>query len=319
MARVALLISASLVASATAQSACCPAATPLSFDTPVQATVAPGQWTDFYFVAQNDGDSLAFELSAQSTAPTALGVYVLDGRVADSTTPEGASCRLCTNGAPSAPAAGGGQDITSVSSLHPTHAPASAMAIDTDTVSFIGNSTHRNYFVYVGECYHMVGSVYYLSVYGQTADTVTFTATVRRVQSALQIASATNEVVTSGAVCDGKYMHYYVDWGHVAAGGMVASVRKTGGELDAFYVRDERCAGAEATHVGAASTNLFGPINLGGFGLSEGRAVLPSAGHSLRAGRYYISIRGTVDLCGYFNVAVTNLTQHEFHAATHSS
>ena len=206
-----------------------------------------------------------------------------------------------------------------MSSLHPTHAPASAMAIDTDTVSFIGNSTHRNYFVYVGECYHMVGSVYYLSVYGQTADTVTFTATVRRVQSALQIASATNEVVTSGVVCDGKYMHYYVDWGHVAAGGMVASVRKTGGELDSFYVRDERCAGAEATHVGAASTNLFGPINLGGFGLSEGRAVLPSAGHSLRAGRYYISIRGTVDLCGYFNVAVTNLTQHEFHAATHSS
>ena len=75
MDRLVLLISASLVALATAQSACCPAATPLSFDTPVQATVAPGQWTDFYFVAQNDGDSLAFELSAQSTAPTALGGY----------------------------------------------------------------------------------------------------------------------------------------------------------------------------------------------------------------------------------------------------
>ena len=28
---------------------------------------------------------------------------------------------------------------------------------------------------------------------------------------------------------------------------------ETSGELDAFYVRDERCAGAEATHGGAAS------------------------------------------------------------------
>ena len=35
----------------------------------------------------------------------------------------------------------------------------------------------------------------------------------------------------------------------------------------------------------------------------------------LHIGRYYIAVRGTVDMCGDFGVSVRNLTQHEFHTA----
>ena len=48
---------------------------------------------------------------------------------------------------------------------------------------------------------------------------------------------------------------------------------------------------------------------------SEARSLLPADGHPLRVGRYYVSVRAAVDLCGDFAITVRNLTQHEFHAA----
>ena len=83
-------------------------------------------------------------------------------------------CVLCDGEVPTSEV-----PIYSIGALRPADAaPAgdrSAVAIDMDTVSHIGNTTHKRYFAYVGECYHMRGSVYYLSIFGQAPASVSFT------------------------------------------------------------------------------------------------------------------------------------------------
>ena len=43
---------------------------------------------------------------------------------------------------------------------------------------------------------------------------------------------------------------------------------------------------------------------------------LPKSGSPLHVGRYYVSVRAAVDLCGDFTIQVRNLTQQEFHSAS---
>ena len=247
-----LLLSVAAVRGQEGSSCCAASTTQLAFDTPVASSVGPGAWTDFYIAGQNEGDSLAFEVTALASFPTALSVHVYDGAVADQSTPAADRCVLCQDGTPTSNVA-----ITSVSSLHPTGPPATGQAaLDSDHVSHIGNTTHRRYFVYVGECYHMRGSIYYVSVYGPTTSTVHFTIEAKRVQSALAIGTSTAATATTGSVCDGKYMHYYVDWPAVHPGGLQAAVRKTSGELESFAMRYERCAGQRSSNI--ANVNLLG-------------------------------------------------------------
>jgi len=291
---------------------CCAVSNRLTLDAQQSATVSPGAYTEFYFVAENEGDSLAVEVSALTNNAAALGVYIFDAKTVtnDPTnpTPLADRCVVC-EGSPAQPVST--INVASISTFHPaTSAPRSmvANAVDMDLVSHIGNTTHRRFYAYVGECYQMVGSVYYLSIYGQSNVEVSFTVNVRRVSAALPITSSTDGSFVTGSVCDGKYMHYYVDWPAVTAGGMQALIRRTSGQLDEFYVRHENCAGV-------GGSNLFGPINLMSYGLSEKHVTLPGGGHPLRVGRYYISIRGSVNMCGDFSLRVRNLTQHEFHSS----
>jgi hypothetical protein len=291
-------------------SCCSESVTQLQRGETVSSFVTPGTWTDFFFVSENDDQSLAFEVVAHSKVPTALAVYVYDGKLKDVSTSDSDGCVICewdegvgepTNGYWS------NTVITTVESMHPDGESASSYAaLDYDLVSHVGNTTHTRYFAYVGECYQMKGSVYYLSVYGQTSSNVSFTATVTPVTAALDIASGSNQPATTGEVCDGKYMHYYVDWETITSGGMYLKVKKTSGELESFYVRREKCAGA-------SSENLVGPINLASYGLASGHYKLPTSTTSLKTGRYYIGVRGSIDLCGEFTVLARNLTQHEFH------
>ena len=257
--RIALAV-ATLLAPALAQSTapadpCCDAsATRLTYGVRAEATVASGAWTDFYYAAETEGDSLVFEVTATSSSPTALAAYVYDGVVADATRTAEQRCVVCGSGvSATAPA------ITTVSTFRPQTGMtlANTAAIDMDVVSHIGNSTHRRFFVYVGECYYMRGSVYYLSIYGQSSGTVSFNVETRRVTSALTpgLTSDTSNLV-SGSVCDGKYMHYYVDWPVLHPGGMQAVVRKTSGELHSYSVRKDRCAGPASQNI--ANVNLLG-------------------------------------------------------------
>lgn len=277
----------------------------LSYDTPVRASVSPGSWSDFYVVAADEGYSLAFTLDAASTQPMALGAYLYEGVLADSDTPSSDRCVLCSsNGVPTSTAG-----ITTASTVRPSGQPAmNAAALDMDTVSKIGNSTHRRYYLYVGTCYLMKGSVYYLSVYGQTSSTVSFSVTVSSINSQLPITTSADAQVTTGQVCDAKYMHYFFDWGSLHPGGMQLSVKTTSGGLDSFSLRKEKCAGVADADI--ADMNLFG------YGLTEGKVKLPGHGYLLEVARYYIAVRGAPELCGDYTIAVRNLTQSEFHTAT---
>jgi hypothetical protein len=248
----------------------------LQLDTQYSGSVSPGAYTEYYFVAENEGDSLSVEISARTGNSAALGVYVFDAKPVNNDplnpTPLQDRCLIC-EGSPT-PAPISTVEIASISTFHPaTSAPSSmvANALDMDLVSHIGNTTHRRYYAYIGECYQMMGSVYYLSIYGQSQATTSFTVQVRRVPSALPIASSADGAFVTGSVCDGKYMHYYVDWPIVTAGGMQALVRRTSGQLDNFYVRKEQCAGTQ---------NLFGPINLMSFGCAP--PPLRAVGRPLR-------------------------------------
>jgi len=294
------------------QTCCAEPLLQLQPDVELHSSVAPNTYADFYYVADTLGVNLAFEVTAESSNPAAIGVYVFDSMRMDdgddtlmTEVPLQDRCVLC-DGTPSQPITN--VSIMALSTLRPANAaPADGFAVDMDRVSHIYNATHRKFFVYVGECYQMAGSVYYLSVFGESPSTVTFSVKVTRVSAALPVAIGADGPSIAGSVCDGKYLHYYVDWPHVTAGGMQMTVRKTSGELSSFFMRKEKCAGAKGE-------NLFGPISLSGYGLSQGAVLLPSAGHVPEVGRYYISVRGSVDLCGDFAIQVRNLTTHEYHA-----
>ena len=250
-----LLVVGLLGASRAQSDPCCDdSAQRLQFDQRVEASVASGAWSDFYFVAENEGDSLVFEVTVDSPHPTAAGVYVYDGLIADVGTPASSRCVLCNQGTPRS----GAVAVTQVSALHPASgvSMSNKAALDMDTASHIGNSTHRRYFVYVGECYHMAGSVYYLSVFGQSPGTVRFNVEARRVVSMLTPGPSSAAPSMAGSVCDGKYMHYYVDWDELHGGGMQAYVRKTSGSLQSFFLRKDTCAGPQASNI--ASVNLLG-------------------------------------------------------------
>ena len=83
-------------------------------------------------------------------------------------------------------------------------------------------------------------------------------------------------------------------------------VEQTSGELDAFYVRYERCAVSSSSGMNDAAGKLFG------HGLSSGEVKLPNTVTSLRKGRYYISVRGWAEMCGEYNITVANQTYAEF-------
>ena len=246
--------------------------------------VGAGQWVDMYTKAEAADESIIFEVVAQSSSPTSVSIHVYDGRVAS------------VNSV--------GQPILA-DPVHPSGPPKTA-SLDDDAVSHIATSDGtRTFYAYVGQCYIMQGAFYYLSIYGQGGSAVKYSASAIRVNSRLAI----DGVPTTGRVCDGKYLHYFWDIDHVpATGGLQLRVRKTSGELDAFYVRQERCV--------AAPDSAFAQGNLFGHGLSSGVVQLPSEDQQLLPGRYYVSVRGSIDMCGTFEISIKRQSMQAWWASS---
>ena len=219
-------------------------ATPLTFGAaPVSRTVKAGEWFDFYVDtgATADHHSIIFEVEAQTPNPAGVAVYVFD-----SSSHSADSLGLTTSG----PTKTVFHPKWSTPGYEPPEGRKTnnAAAIDVDNLSRIGNTTHRKYFTYIGECYLTAGARYFLSVYGMTSDgapDVPFTARALLVDS--RMAFQKTKAVSTGTVCDGKYVHHFFDFPYVpASGGLEIEVQKTSGELDSFHVRQERCAGPTA-------------------------------------------------------------------------
>jgi len=291
----------------------------------------PGSWHDYYLDTQrfdDDGVSITFEVVAETSNPAGLGIYVFDQ---SSHSPDSEGVLM------SAPP----PDGPTTTIVHPegkATIPTTAAAIDNDILSKIGNFTHRTYFAYIGTCYVMAGARYFLSVFGFDSQPVPFWVRALRVDMQLVLPPyvsspaildnhtsndtfrpsncsnasmpdgwcGSQAAVMYGSVCDGKYMHHFFDLKTVPpSGGIEIRVQKTSGELEGFYVRYERCAGPEgqAPATNSSSGNMF-HINLFGHGLSYGNVKIPNERDDLLAGRYYISLRGSVEMCGDYSIIV---------------
>ena len=262
-------------------------ATQIALGGSVTGSVKQGEWVDYFVRADNGDEAIHFKVVATTKLPTALSVYAIDGFVQG----------YDSSGAPLLTDALHGSDALAASS---------AAAIDADTVSRLGDDKTKEYHVYISQCYLQVGAAYFLSIRGVSASEVSFTAYANRKTAKLATMDGTEVIDT---VCDGKYLHHFWDLPTVpAVGGVQLSVSKRSGELEAFYLRHERCAGASGSNV-AEST-------LSGHGLSSGTVTLPSMDLALEAGRYYVSVRGSADMCGTYAITLRNLTQVEVSAAS---
>lgn len=259
----------------------------------VHSRVEPGTWTDFYLTTSHgEGNhGLVFEVEAETSSPTGVGVYLFDSGAREAN----------AVGVPILP---NGQEA-----VHAQQPPSSAAALDVDAISHIGNSTHRNFFVYVGACYLMPGAAYVLAVYGAGPAAVPFTVTAKAVEATIPLEESMVASTVRGSVCDGKFQHHYFEQLTMpASGGVEIEARKTSGELDSFDVRYEQCAGPSGASLSHSE--------LSGHGLSSHSVRLPTATQALTPGRYYISVRGTVELCGEYQITVRKLTAAEFSASS---
>jgi len=259
---------------------------------------------DFFLLATDDRDSLAIEMSAGDR----LSLYVIDGGVASEPHPWVDGTSLLS-------------EIETV----PFSTAMQATALDADTSSRLVEASAtadvRRYYGYVSTCYILPGSKYFVRVHSpaQLREAAPFSLTVKTVRSEILLtrsAPPTKVDATpgqrgnaSGAVCDGKWMHHFFDLGGTHVNGawhyamsqptgsrVHVSVRKASGELTRFYVRYEQCAtGSDADADVETGRSLLG------FGRSIETVELPTA----KAGRYYVSIQGTVDLCGEYTVHVS--------------
>ena len=272
--------------------------TPLKFGAAHVSQVAEaGQWIDFYVDTDvtTDHHSIAFEVVATTSNPAGIGIYVFDSHShsADSlglTVSSGAASAV----------------------FHPRwsivgHEPAnrqSVAAIDVDDLSRIGNYTHRTYHAYVPECYLTAGSRYFLSVYAIAVDgSEGIPVSVRALLIDSRMTFKGNVAAATGQICDDKYAHHFFDFPYVpASGGIDIQVSKTSGELDSFHVRLERCAGLTNRR---PDPNLYSS-GLFQHGLSDGRFVLPDEKYELKAARYYVSVKGSSELCGEYAINVKN-------------
>jgi len=249
--------------------------TQLTFGSWMQSYVESDSWVDFYVVAEDSDASIVFEVAVDTGSPAAVAIFVNDD--SDSA----------------------GTGISSAT-LHEAQglrrSGYNAAALDSDWVSRVGNETTRHFYGYVSSCYAQAGHYYFLSVYGAIVSTAAFQVKATSTSAALTIGTV------SGSVCDGKYANHFYDLAsHMHSGGLQFHVAKTSGELQEWYVRYEHCA---ARNTGS----LLHTGNLFGHGLTSGSVDLPNSDAYLAAGRYYVGVRGSTDLCGDYTITVSVLT-----------
>merc|ERR1711964_521924 len=75
-------------------------------------------------------------------------------------------------------------------------------------------------------------------------------------------------------------------------------VKKLMGDLDKFYIRYEKCAGAPGSNLDA--------VSIEGHGTPTGESHYPKPKEELLAGRYYVSVKGKGENCGKFDLTVTH-------------
>ena len=189
------------------------AADPLTWGEPLEATVEKEQWQDFYVDVADDDANLYFEVVANSASASALGLYVSEGELRP-----------------------------------PAERLSPGAFLDYDETSMIASGSReepkRKFSVVVSQCYVQPHTKYYLSVRGgKDAASVSYKITAMRVAARIPL----NGTV-SGSLCDNRYLHYF--WELPATptlAGVRTTLRKTSGELDAFFMRYERCAGPIGT------------------------------------------------------------------------
>ena len=254
------------------------AADPLTWGEPLEATVEKEQWQDFYVDVAADDANLYFEVVANSASASALGLYVSEGELRP-----------------------------------PAERLSPGAFLDYDETSMIASGSReepkRKFSVVVSQCYVQPHTKYYLSVRGgKDAAAVSYKITAMRVAARIPL----NGTV-SGSLCDNRYLHYF--WELPATptlAGVRTTLRKTSGELDAFFMRYERCAGPIGTNLERVSVD--------GHGVASRSVALPRLGEELTAGRYYVSVKGQPELCGSYEispmlVAISDMTLAQRSAA----
>ena len=176
--------------------------------------------------------------------------------------------------------------------------------LDYDTSSMIVQNGERKYTVVVGQCYVQKGTRYFLSVNGAAdGETTYYSVTAVKVGGALPL----NGTV-QGSLCDQRYLHFFWDLAvSPGAGGVKTTLKKKAGELDCFYLRYEKCAGPVGSNLERLSVE--------GHGVPARSLVLPKAGEELMAGRYYVSVKGKMEMCGDFEITTQLLDEAQLAAS----
>jgi len=234
---------------------------------PVSDKIPPAEWKDYVVVMDDEDSNLLFSVNATTDYANGLGVYVSEELppIADRLNP--------------------------------------GQFLDFDAQSVIVINGVRLYSVALAQCYVRRGQTYYVSVFGKnvvgsaTKPTVPYTIQVKKIPARIPLNST-----RKGTVCDGHYMHYFweIDSSFVS-GGVRTHIGKVEGELDAAYMRYERCAGL-------ASANLAN-VPLEGHGTPSGTVILPQGATPLDAGRYYVSVKGKPEICGEYSIDVQQISQ----------
>jgi len=233
----------------------------------ISGSIPPAEWKDYLVVMDDEDSNLVFQVNATTEYANGLGIYISEDLppLADRLSP--------------------------------------GQFLDFDAQSVIVVNGIRQYSVALAQCYVRRGQTYYLSVFGKnvvgsvTKPAVPYTIAVKKVPARIPL----NGTVT-GTVCDGHYMHHFweID-SSFASGGVRTYVAKQEGELDAAYMRYERCAGL-------AGANLA-TVQLEGHGSPSGTVVLPQGATPLEAGRYYVSIKGKPEICGDYTIQASQINQ----------
>jgi hypothetical protein len=176
--------------------------------------------------------------------------------------------------------------------------------LDYDTSSMVVQNGERKYTVVVGQCYVQKNTRYYLGINGVAdSETTHYSVTAIKVPAALPLNGAVH-----GSLCDSRYLHFYWELSaSPGADGVRTTLKKSAGELDSFYMRYEKCAGPIGSNLERLSVE--------GHGVPSRSLVLPRRGEELLAGRYYISVKGKMEMCGDFEITTQLLDQQQLQAS----
>lgn len=243
----------------------------------VKGNVEPNAWQDYYVVAEDEESNIYFEVEAVTEYSNAIGIYLSE--------------RL----------------LPISNRLNP------GAFLDYDEASMITAKGIRTFTVVIGQCYIIQGTIYYLSIRGGApAGAGAYHPNVHYTVRAIRVpARLPSNASITGKLCDSRYLHYFWEVGAPLEGGMRTTVQKKDGELDAFYMRYEKCAGPAGTNIAK--------VGLDGHGTPRGSVLLPSSQQPLDLGRFYVSVKGKMEQCGNYEIWTDQVSPAEMELSAASS